>query len=146
DLVIGAVLETGEASPTLITRTMLKTMRPGAALVDVGIDHGGIAETSHPTKLSDPIYVEEGIVHYAVPNMPALVPRTATQAYAAATLPYVERIASHGVAAALDADPGLAAGVLLWNGTRVHASLALAAGTAPALRPWHNATALHHAA
>lgn len=146
DLVIGAVLEPGTISPTLITRAMLRSMRRGAALVDVGIDHGGIAETSRPTTLSDPIYVEEGIVHYAVPNMPARVARTATQAYAAAVLPYVSRIAAQGVAKALDGDPGLAAGAMLWEGAIVDPGLAAAAGTRPAFRAWHPAAALGHAA
>jgi len=140
DLVIGAVLEPGEASPTLITRAMLRSMRRGAALVDVCIDHGGIAETSRLTTLSDPMYVDEGIVHYAVPNMPARVPRTATQAYAAAALPRIARLAADGIADALDADPGLAAGVAIWDGALVDAGLASAMGTRPALHPWRHRT------
>jgi alanine dehydrogenase len=142
DLVIGAVLEPGAASPTLITRAMLRSMRRGAALVDVCIDHGGIAETSRLTTFSDPMYVDEGVVHYAVPNMPARVPRTATQAYAAAALPYVERLASRGIAAALEADSGLAGGVMLWDGVIADAGLAATMGTRPTLHPWrHRAVA-----
>ena len=80
DLVIGAVLEPGTLSPKLISRALVAAMRPGSVIVDVGIDHGGIAETSRMTKLSDPTYVECDVVHYAVPNMPALVARTATLA------------------------------------------------------------------
>ena len=106
DLVIGAVLEPGTLSPKLISRAAVRAMRPGSALVDVGIDQGGIAETSRMTTLSSPTYVDEGVVHYAVPNMPALVARTATLALAAATLPYVQALADAGIAPALDADAG----------------------------------------
>ena len=124
DLVIGGVLEPGRLSPRLITRDMLRSMHAGAALVDVGIDQGGIAETSRMTTLSDPSYVGEAVVHYAVPNMPALVARTATLALTNATLPYVRALAGRGFAHALDADPGLAAGVMTWDGEVVHAGLA----------------------
>ena len=76
-------------SPKLITRAMLRAMRPGSALVDVGIDQGGIAETSRPTSHSDPVFVEEGVVHYCVPNMPAAAARTASLALERAVLPFV---------------------------------------------------------
>lgn len=89
DLVIGGVLTPGQMSPKLVNRQMLRAMRPGSALVDVGIDQGGIAETSRPTSHSDPIYVEEGVVHYCVPNMPAAVARTASLALENAVLPFV---------------------------------------------------------
>src|SRR6185436_2762492 len=92
DLVIGGVLTPGQMSPKLITRAMLRSMRPGSALVDVGIDQGGIAETSRPTSHSDPVYVEEGVVHYCVPNMPAAVARTASLALEKAVLPFVLQI------------------------------------------------------
>lgn len=92
DLVIGGVLTPGQMSPRLLTRAMLRTMRPGSALVDVGIDQGGIAETSRPTSHSDPVYVEEGVVHYCVPNMPATVARTASLALDRAVLPFVLQI------------------------------------------------------
>lgn len=123
DLVIGAVLEPGTLSPKLLSRAMVASMRPGSAIVDVGIDQGGIAETSRMTKLSAPTYVEAGVVHYAVPNMPSLVARTATLALSAATLPAVRRLAA-GIDAALAADPGLAAGVMVRGGTIVHPGLA----------------------
>jgi alanine dehydrogenase len=80
-------------SPKLITRAMLRRMRPGSALVDVGIDQGGIAETSRPTSHSEPVYVEEGIVHYCVPNMPAACARTASLALELAVLPFVSQLA-----------------------------------------------------
>ena len=92
DLVIGAVLVPGRMSPKLITRQMLRAMRAGSALVDVGIDQGGIAETSRPTSHGDPVYVEERVVHYCVPNMPAAAARTASLALETALLPYVFEI------------------------------------------------------
>jgi alanine dehydrogenase len=92
DLVIGGVFAPGRASPKLITRGMLAGMRRGSALVDVGIDQGGIAETSRQTSHAQPIYVEEGVVHYCVPNMPAACPRTASLALERAVLPYVRKL------------------------------------------------------
>jgi len=92
DLVIGGVLTPGQMSPKLITRAMLRAMRPGSALVDVGIDQGGIAETSRPTSHSAPTYIEEGVVHYCVPNLPAAVARTASLALEQAVLPFVFEI------------------------------------------------------
>ncbi len=136
DLVIGAVLEPGTLSPKLLSRSTVRAMRAGSALVDVGIDQGGIAETSRMTSLSCPMYVDEGVVHYAVPNMPALVARTASLALAAAVLPYVRALADRGVAAAIDADPGLAAGVLAWDGALAHPGLAHDAQLPHVARPW----------
>jgi alanine dehydrogenase len=128
DLVIGAVLEPGRLSPKLLRGEHLRAMRPGSAFVDVGIDQGGIAETSRMTSLTHPTYVEEGVVHYAVPNMPALVARTATRALAGAVLPYVRDMAGDGVLAALARNAGLAAGAMAWDGRIVHAGLAGDAG------------------
>ncbi|HUN67452.1 MAG TPA: alanine dehydrogenase [Burkholderiales bacterium] len=101
DLVIGGVLTPGQMSPKLVTRAMLRTMRPGSALVDVGIDQGGIAETSRPTSHSDPIYVEEGVVHYCVPNMPAAAARTASLALERAVLPFIFEISRNFYSEAL---------------------------------------------
>ena len=101
DLVIGGVLTPGQMSPRLITRAMLRTMRPGSALVDVGIDQGGIAETSRATSHSRPVYLEEGVVHYCVPNMPAAAARTASLALEKALLPYVLEICSNSFSAFL---------------------------------------------
>ena len=92
DLVIGAVFAPGQPSPKLITRQMLAGMRRGSALVDVGIDQGGIAETSRQTSHAEPTYIEEGVVHYCVPNMPAACPRTASLALERAVLPYVRKL------------------------------------------------------
>ena len=124
DLVIGAVNDPGRLSPRLVARAHLRSMRAGSAFVDIGIDQGGIAETSRMTTLSKPTYVEERIVHYCVPNMPALVARTATEALTGATFPYVVRLAGRGIATALDEDPGLAAGVLVAGGAVAHHGLA----------------------
>ncbi|HET9045563.1 MAG TPA: alanine dehydrogenase, partial [Casimicrobiaceae bacterium] len=136
DLVIGAVLVAGRLSPKLITRAHLRSMRTGSALVDIGIDQGGIAETARMTTLSAPTYVEEGVVHYAVPNLPSLVARTATLALAAAAFPFVRRLADLGVVAALDADPALVAGVMAWEGTIADARLAADAGVEAHAAPW----------
>jgi alanine dehydrogenase len=124
DVVIGAVLEPGKLSPKVVSRAMLRAMRAGSVLIDVGIDQGGIAETSRMTSLSDPTYLEEGVVHYCVPNMPALVPRTATLALTRATLPYVRALADAGIDAALAADAGLRAGLQIRDGAVTHGGLA----------------------
>ncbi|MEO8741018.1 MAG: alanine dehydrogenase [Casimicrobiaceae bacterium] len=124
DVVIGAVLEPGALSPKLISRAQLRTMRPGSVFIDVGIDQGGIAETSRMTSLWDPTYVEEGVVHYCVPNMPALVARTATLALTRATLPYVLALAGQGIDCALAMDPGLRAGLQVRAGRVTHRGLA----------------------
>jgi alanine dehydrogenase len=137
DLIIGAVLEPGRLSPKLITREHLRAMRAGSAFVDIGIDQGGIAETSRMTSASAPTFVDERIVHYAVPNMPSLVARTASLALAAVALPYLRRIAERGVARALDDDPALAAGAMVWEGVVTDPRLAADAGVAAAFAPWH---------
>ena len=136
DLLIGAVLVPGSLSPTLVTRSMLRTMRPGSVLVDVGIDQGGIAETSRMTTLSNPTYVEEGVVHYCVANTPSLVARTATMALTDATLPYIRALAGQGASGALEADAGLAAGVLTWDGALVHPGLAAQRECDAVPSPW----------
>ncbi len=120
DLVIGAVLVAGAAAPKLVTRPMLKTMKPGAVLVDISIDQGGCFETSKPTTHADPTFVVDGIIHYCVANMPGAVPRTSTFALTNATLPYVRALADHGWQAALKRDPGLAAGLNVHAGQITH--------------------------
>lgn len=123
DVVVSAVLIPGKLAPKLISRELLRSMRPGSVLVDVAIDQGGIAETSRPTSHSDPIYVEEGVVHYCVPNMPSAVARTATLALTHATYPYLLKLADKGLAA-LDDDPGLAMGLQVHAGAVTHRGLA----------------------
>jgi alanine dehydrogenase len=123
DIVIGAAQIPGRHAPRLISRASLKRMPPGAVLVDVAIDQGGVAETSRPTTHSAPFFVAEGIVHYCVTNMPGAVARTSTKALTHATLPYVQALAEQGLAA-LAADAGLQAGLHVHAGKITHAGLA----------------------
>ena len=118
DLVVGGILTPGQMSPKLITRAILARMRPGAALVDVGIDQGGIAETSRPTSHRSPIYVEEGIVHYCVPNIPSACARTASLALERAVLPFVSILARK------QSNSELATGVQVRAGKVTHEHLA----------------------
>ena len=128
DLVIGAIYLQGKRAPKLISRANIAAMRPGSALVDVAIDQGGCAETSRPTSHSHPTYIEEGVVHYCVANMPAACARTATQALTNATLPYVLALADKGWKEALKADAGLRKGLNLHLGQVTHAGLAVDLG------------------
>jgi len=128
DLVIGAVLLVGAAAPKLVTRAMVKRMKPGAVLVDIAIDQGGCFETSHPTTHAEPTFVVDGVIHYCVANMPGAVPRTSTFALTNATLPYVRALADHGWKKALDKDPGLAAGLNVHAGKVIHQAVAAALG------------------
>ncbi len=111
DLLVGAVLVPGAKAPKLIRREMLRRMRPGSVLVDIAIDQGGCAETSRPTTHDDPAFVEEGVVHYCVANMPGAYARTATQALTNVTYPYVEALADHGLAGACRRHPELVSGI-----------------------------------
>lgn len=124
DLVVGAVYVHGRRPPVLIDRELLRLMPDGSALVDVAIDQGGIAETSRPTTHDAPFYVEEGVVHYCVANMPGAVARTSTLALAEVTLPYLLRLAGVGLTESLEADPGFAAGLNLAAGQVTHPGLA----------------------
>ena len=128
DLVIGAVLVAGAAAPKLVTRAMVKTMKPGAVLVDISIDQGGCFETSHPTTHAEPTFVVDGVIHYCVANMPGAVPRTSTLALTNATLPYVRALADLGWEAAFRRDPGLAAGLNVYAGQITHEAVAKALG------------------
>ena len=111
DLLIGAVLLPGAKAPKLITRPMLRKMKPGSVLVDISIDQGGCAETSRPTTHLDPVYVEEGVTHYCVANMPAAYARTATQALTNVTFRYVELLADLGLEGACKKQPALTGGI-----------------------------------
>lgn len=120
DLVIGAVLVPGARAPRVLTRQHLQAMQHGSVLVDISIDQGGCFETSRPTTHAEPTFIEQGIVHYCVANMPGAVARTSTEALNAVTLPFVQRLARHGLDAALDRDPHLAAGLNIRDGRIVH--------------------------
>ena len=116
DLLIGAVLVPGARAPKLISRAMLQQMKPGSVFVDIAIDQGGCAETSRPTTHDDPVFVEEGVLHYCVTNMPGAYARTATQALTNVTYPYIEALAEQGLAEACRKFPGLTQGVNVMEG------------------------------
>jgi alanine dehydrogenase len=119
DLLIGAVLVPASRAPILINRRVVEQMRPGSVIVDVAVDQGGCVETLRPTSHTHPTYIEAGVIHYGVPNMPGAVPWTATQALNNSTLSYILKLANHGVAA-LELDPALAKGVNIQNSCLVH--------------------------
>jgi alanine dehydrogenase len=116
DLLIGAVLVPGAKAPRLIRREMLRQMRPGSVVVDIAIDQGGCAETSRPTTHHNPVYVEEGVTHYCVANMPAAYARTATQALTNVTYRYIELLADHGLKEACQRQPALLGGINVTDG------------------------------
>ncbi|MFO1476078.1 MAG: alanine dehydrogenase [Verrucomicrobiota bacterium] len=128
DLLIGAVLVPGAVAPKLIRRDMLRRMRPGSVLVDIAIDQGGCAETSHPTTHHDPVFVEEGVTHYCVANMPGAYSRTATQALTNVTYRYFELLADHGLAEACRLQPALLGAVNAMDGKLTHPAVAAAHG------------------
>ncbi len=123
-LVIGAVLVPGAAAPKLVTREMLKTMKRGSVLVDIAIDQGGCFETSHATTHDNPVYIEEGVIHYCVANMPGAVARTSAFALNNATLPFAMKLANLGAERAMAADPHLAAGLNVAGGRIRHKAVA----------------------
>jgi alanine dehydrogenase len=128
DLLIGAVLVPGAKAPKLVTREMLRRMRPGSVLVDIAIDQGGCAETSRATTHHNPVYVEEGVTHYCVANMPGAYARTATQALTNVTHRYVEMLADLGLAEACQKQPALIGGINVMNGLVTHKAVAEAHG------------------
>jgi len=126
DLLIGAVLVAGARAPKLVTRAMVRKMKPGAVIVDISVDQGGCVETTRPTSYSAPFYVLNDVVHFAIPNIPAAVPRTATHALTNATLPWALEIANQGLEQALRTNPALARGVNVMRGQVTHAAVAQA--------------------
>jgi len=128
DLVVGSVLIPGAKTPKLISRSLTKLMKPGTAFVDISIDQGGCAETSRPTTHSNPIYIDEGVVHYCVTNMPAAVPNTSTYALTNATLSYGLEIADLGVLKSMNQNPALARGLNTYQGKVTHAGVSTALG------------------
>ncbi|HEU5071831.1 MAG TPA: alanine dehydrogenase [Verrucomicrobiae bacterium] len=130
DLLIGAVLLPGAKAPKLVRPDMLKLMRPGSVFVDIAIDQGGCAETSRPTTHENPVFVEEGVTHYCVANMPGAYSRTATQALTNATFRYIELLADHGLAEACQRQPALRGGINVMSGQVTHKAVAEAHGLA----------------
>jgi alanine dehydrogenase len=137
DLVIGAVLVPGAAAPKLVTRDMVRRMRPGSVLVDIAIDQGGCFETSRPTTHSAPTFIEHGVVHYCVTNMPGAVARTSTYALTNATLPFALALADKGWREAMRGDAHLRAGLNVHGGRLTHRAVAAASGL-----PWAAAETL----
>ncbi|HTY87274.1 MAG TPA: alanine dehydrogenase [Candidatus Acidoferrum sp.] len=128
DLLIGAVLVPGARAPKLVRRDMLRRMRPGSVFVDIAIDQGGCAETSRPTTHHDPVFVEEGVTHYCVANMPGAFARTATQALTNVTYRYIEALADHDLAEACRLHPALLGGINVMNGKLTQPAVAEAHG------------------
>jgi alanine dehydrogenase len=128
DLVVGAVLIPGASAPKIVRRQMISGMKRGAVVVDVAIDQGGCFETSHPTTHTDPIYFVDGVLHYCVSNMPAAVPHTSTLALTNSTFPYLLELANLGLEKAMEANPGLRAGVNTYRGKVTHAGVAESQG------------------
>ena len=128
DLVIGAVLLPGRSTPKLVTKEDLKLMKPGSVIVDVAVDQGGCVETSHPTTHDEPIFVEDGVIHYCVANMPGAVARTSTRALVNSTLPMGLKLANMGAEAALAQDKGLMEGLNCYAGKCTYPGVAEALG------------------
>jgi alanine dehydrogenase len=131
DVVVACVLIPGARAPLVITREMVRTMKPRSVIIDVSIDQGGCVETSRPTSYQSPTYVEEGVTHYCVPNMTGVVARTTTHAINNAAWPYIRLIANTGLEAALAADPALRRGLNIQNGEIVHPGLRESVGGRP---------------
>lgn len=124
EVLVGAVLVRGARAPILVTREMVRAMKKGAVILDFSIDQGGCVETSRPTTLRDPVYIEEGVVHFCVPNAPGVIPRTSTHAFNNAAWPYIRHIADAGLEQALADLPALRQGLALRDGQIVHEALA----------------------
>lgn len=124
EVLVGAVLVPGARAPVLVTRDMVRSMKSGSVILDFSIDQGGCVETSRPTTLRDPVFVEEDVVHFCVPNVPGAVPRTATHAFNNAIWPYIRHIAEMGLEQASEEMPGLARGIVTRGGEIVNESLA----------------------
>ena len=126
DLVIGAIYATGERTPIIITRELVRRMKQGAVIIDVAIDQGGCVATSRPTTHEEPVFTEDGVIHYCVANMPGAFPRTSTQALTNATLPYIRQLARLGTDAAVSTSPELASALNLHDGKIIHPGVAAA--------------------
>lgn len=137
DLVIGGVLIPGAVAPKLVTREMIKKMKPGSVVVDVAIDQGGCMETSHPTTHSDPTFVVDEVIHYCVANMPSMVARTSAIALNNATLPFIVKLADQGYVKALQSDPHFAAGLNIHKGKVTYKAVAQSQDL-----PYHNSASV----
>jgi alanine dehydrogenase len=135
DVLIGAVLVAGARAPVLVTEQMVSHMKPGAVIIDVAIDQGGCVETIRPTTHKDPVYILHDVIHCAVPNIPATVPRTSTYALTNTTLPYIQVIAAKGIKQAASDDDSLAYGINCAKGTLTHS--AVAATFRMKWKPWN---------
>lgn len=137
DVLIGAILARGERTPHVVSRSMVGSMKRGAVIIDLSIDQGGCVETSRPTTLEDPVFVEEGVIHYAVPNVGSAVARTSSLALTYAALPFLETLTGLGIEEALGREAGLGRGVYVYRGELVSPRVAKAfdvrAGVLPAL-------------
>jgi alanine dehydrogenase len=126
EVLVGAILVPGARAPICVTRKMVRSMKRGAVILDFSIDQGGCVETSRPTTLRDPVYVEEDVVHFCVPNVPGAVPRTATHAFNNAIWPYIRRIAEVGLDEAAAESPVLTRGIVIKDGEVLNEALAAA--------------------
>ncbi len=128
DVVVGAVLTAGERAPHLVSKELVRNMKPGSVIVDIDIDQGGIFETACPTTHKDPVFIADGVIHYCVTNMPGAVPRTSTFAITNATRPYALELANIGFIEAVQSDPALAKGVNVYRGQVTNKGVAAAHG------------------
>lgn len=128
DVVVGAIFVPGQPTPKLLPRSVVKRMKKGAVIIDISIDAGGVAETSRPTTHQKPTFVEHGVIHYCVPNMPAALPSEGATAISIAALPFVRQIAAKGLAGALRENNALRNAVLVWQGRVTHEGIAAEAG------------------
>lgn len=131
EVLIGAILVPGARTPVVVTREMVRSMKKGAVILDFSIDQGGCVETSRPTTLQDPVFIEEGVVHFCVPNAPGVLPRTSTHAFNNAAWPYIKHIADMGLDRALEEMPALGRGVATRDGRIVNEALAAAYNAGP---------------
>lgn len=136
DVLVGAVFVSGQRTPILITREMVRSMRPGSVIIDFSIDQGGCVETSRPTTLRDPVYVEENVIHHCVPNLTAATARTTSHAITNGALPYLLAIGSHGIMGAIAADPSTAHGVNVYQGKLSNRTVADALGREVVIDLW----------
>ena len=126
DVLVGAIQQPGQRAEQLVTREMVRGMRPGSVILDFSIDDGGCVETSRPTTLRDPVFIAEGIIHYCVPNAPAAVARTTSYGLTNALLPYLKGIGRKGIVGMVEKEPGFAEGINLYQGNLSHPHIAAA--------------------